>query len=320
MMKRIGWILCAGFALGSVLAQEQPYPNKPVKVMLGFSPGSGPDLHAHTVSQQLTVLLNQNFLIDNKVGANGTIAAKMVSQATPDGYTLLFSSSSIASTPYIYKNAGFDVLKDLRAVASAGILDGMLVLVNAKSSVRTVAELIELAKRERVMYGSPGVGNIIHLATEMFNQKAGITLEHVPYKGTSDVMTGLLGESIQVMIATPPSVLNLVIDGKVRPIGFTGSKRFAQLPNVPLLKDLVPGFEPIGSWGIFFAPSNTPPQVLNRLNSAIKESLKATSVVAVMQRDGYFPDNRSVEEINDFFKGEVLRLKEPIKAARIESF
>jgi len=145
-----------------------------------------------------------------------------------------------------------------------------------------------------------------------------VTLEHVPYKGTSDVMTGLLSNSIQVMFATPPSVLNLVLDGKVRPIAFTGSKRFAQLPDVPLLKDLVPGFQPIGSWGIFFAPAKTPPEILNKLNLSIKEALKASSVVGVMQRDGYFPDNRSVDEINDFFKSEVLKLKDPIKAAKIE--
>jgi tripartite-type tricarboxylate transporter receptor subunit TctC len=297
---------------------SQSYPSKPVKVLLGFSPGSGPDIQAHTVLSQLSLLLNQNFLIENKVGANGTIAARTVAQSNPDGYTLLFSSSGIASTPYIYKNPGFDLLKDLKAISSAGILDGMLVLVNSKSSIKSVSDLIELAQKEHVMYGSPGVGNIIHLATEMFNQNAGVTLEHIPYKGTSDVMTGLLSNSIQVMFATPPSVLNLVLDGKVRPIAFTGSKRFSQLPDVPLLKDLVPGFQPIGSWGIFFAPAKTPPEILNKLNANIKEALKASAVVGVMQRDGYFPDNRSVEEINEFFKGEVLKLKDPIKAAKID--
>ncbi len=314
------YIFVIAFTLFIFINQSfsQTYPNRPVKVLLGFSPGSGPDIQAHTVTQQLTILLNQNFLIDNKVGANGTIAARAVAQSNPDGYTLLFSSSGIASTPYIYKNPGFDLLKDLKAVSSAGILDGMLVLVNAKSSIRSVSDLIDLAQKEHVMYGSPGVGNIIHLATEMFNQNAGVTLEHVPYKGTSDVMTGLLSNSIQVMFATPPSVLNLVLDGKVRPIAFTGSRRFAQLPDVPLLKDLVPGFQPIGSWGIFFAPAKTPPEILNKLNLSIKEALKASSVVGVMQRDGYFPDNRSVDEINDFFKSEVLKLKDPIKAAKIE--
>ena len=302
-----------------VLAQSLVYPNHPVRIFVGFAPGSGPDIQAHTVAQQLTLSLNQSFYVENRLGANGTIAARSVAQANPDGYTLLFSSSSISSTPYIYKNLGFDLSTDLKAVASVGILDGMLVLVDAKSNVKSIPDLIELSKKERLMYGSPGVGNIIHLATEMFAQKAGITLEHIPYKGASEVMTGLLGGSIQLMFVTPPSVLSLVSEGRVRALAFTGSKPFAQMPNVPLLKDLTPGFEPVGSWGIFFAPGKTPKPVMDKLNTAIRESLTVPAVASIMQRDGYFPDNRNTQEINTFFLGEVSRMKEAVKAAKIEA-
>ena len=252
------------------------------------------------------------------MGANGTIAAKSVALSNPDGYTLLFSSSSISSTPYVYKNPGFDLLKDLRAVASVGILDGMLVLVNAKSSMASISDLVDKAKKERLMYGSPGVGNIIHLASESINLNAGIGMEHIPYKGASEVMTGLLSDSIQVMVVTPPSVLNLVLEGKVRALAFTGSKKFGPLPEVPLLKDLYPSFDPIGSWGIFFTPSKTPIEVVDKLNAAVREALKANNVATLMQRDGYFPDNRNSQEINAFFRNEVLRMKEPFKAAKIE--
>jgi len=314
-LKSKWWILCLGFV---GLAFAQTFPNKTIKVLVGFAAGSGPDIQAHTVAQQLSLQLNQAVYIENKMGANGTIAAKMVSQSNPDGYTLLFSSSSISSTPYVYKNPGFDVLKDLKAVASVGILDGMLVLVNAKSSINSLSDLIEKAKRERVLYGSPGVGNIIHLASESINLHAGIAMEHIPYKGTSEVMTGLLSDSIQVMVATPPSVLNLVLEGKVRPIAFTGTKKFSALPDVPLLKDVYPAFDPIGSWGIFFAPSKTPVEVMDKLNASIRESIKASNVASLLQRDGYFPDNRNVQDINAFFKNEVLRMKEPFRLAKIE--
>ncbi len=300
------------------LAQTPTFPTHPVRVFVGFAPGSGPDIQAHTVAQQLTLALNQPFYVENRLGANGTIAARSVAASNADGYTLLFSSSSISSTPYIYKNLGFDLLSDLKAVASVGILDGMLVLVDAKSPIKSIAELIEVSKKERLMYGSPGVGNIIHLATEMFAQKAAITLEHIPYKGASEVMTGLLGGSIQMMIVTPPSVLTLVNEGRVRALAFTGSKPFAPLPNVPLLKDLVTGFEPMGSWGIFFAPSKTPKPVLDKLNAAIRESLTVPAVATIMQRDGYFPDNRNAPETSLFFQGEVARMKEAVKAAKIE--
>ena len=314
----LGFLLCLVNFLWMVSALAQTYPSKTIKVLVGFAAGSGPDIQAHAVAQQLSIQLNQAVYIENKMGANGTIAAKTVAQSNPDGYTLLFSSSSISSTPYVYKNPGFDLLKDLRAVASVGILDGMLVLVNAKSSMASISDLVDKAKKERLLYGSPGVGNIIHLASESINLNAGIGMEHIPYKGASEVMTGLLSDSIQVMVVTPPSVLNLVLEGKVRALAFTGSKKFGPLPEVPLLKDLYPSFDPIGSWGIFFTPSKTPIEVVDKLNAAVREALKANNVATLMQRDGYFPDNRNSQEINAFFRNEVLRMKEPFKAAKIE--
>jgi len=312
------FLLCLVNFLWVACALAQTYPSKTIKVLVGFAAGSGPDIQAHTVAQQLSLQLNQAVYIENRMGANGTIAAKSVALSNPDGYTLLFSSSSISSTPYVYKNPGFDLLKDLRAVASVGILDGMLVLVNAKSSMVTISDLVDKAKKERLMYGSPGVGNIIHLASESINLNAGIGMEHIPYKGTSEVMTGLLSDSIQVMVATPPSVLNLVLEGKVRALAFTGSKKFAPLPEVPLLKEMYPNFDPIGSWGIFFAPSKTPVEVVDKLNAAVREAVKVSNVASLLQRDGYFPDNRNAQEANAFFRNEVLRMKEPFRAAKIE--
>ena len=313
-----GVLLCLVNFLWLVSAIAQTYPTKTIKVLVGFAAGSGPDIQAHTVAQQLSLQLNQAVYIENRMGANGTIAAKSVALSNPDGYTLLFSSSSISSTPYVYKNPGFDLLKDLRAVASVGILDGLLVLVNAKSSMVMISDLVDKAKKERLMYGSPGVGNIIHLASESINLNAGIGMEHIPYKGTSEVMTGLLSDSIQVMVATPPSVLNLVLEGKVRALAFTGSKKFAPLPEVPLLKEMYPSFDPIGSWGIFFAPSKTPIEVVDKLNAAVREAVKVSNVASLLQRDGYFPDNRNAQEANAFFRNEVLRMKEPFRAAKIE--
>src|SRR6476661_8941451 len=151
-----------------VTAQAQQYPEHPVRVLVGFAAGSGPDLQARTIAQQLATDLKQPFFIENRLGANGTIAARAVAQAAPDGLTLLFSSSSIAPTPHIYKSLGYDTLTDLRPVATSGILDGMLVLVDGNSPIRTMPELIAAAKASRLLYGSPGVGNLLHLAPEVF--------------------------------------------------------------------------------------------------------------------------------------------------------
>jgi len=299
-------------------AQAQQYPDHPVRVIVGFAAGSGPDIQARTVTQQLSISLGQSFFVENRLGANGTIAARAVVQSKPDGYTLLFSSSSITPTPYIYKNLGFDLRADLEPVASVGILDGMLMLVDSKSPIKSVPEFIANAKKERVLYGSPGVGNILHLATELFSLKAGISMQHVPYKGASEVMTALLGGSVQVMFVTPPSVMGLLKAGRVRALAFTGTKPFPPFPDVPLMKNVLPGSEPMGSWGMFFAPGKTPAVVVDKLNTAIREALKVPAVANIMQRDGYVPDNRNAAETAAFFRKEVDRMAEAVKAAKIE--
>jgi len=310
--------LVVALALVGAAAHAQQYPTQSVKVMVGFAAGSGPDIQARTISQQLSTALGQSFYVENRLGANGTIAARTVAQSAPDGHTLLYSSSSITPTPHIYKNLGYDTMKDLRPVATVGILDGMFMLVDAKSDIKTLQQFIERAKKDRLLYGSPGVGNILHLATELFNQKAGIAMQHVPYKGASEVMNALLNGSVQVMFVTPPSVMGLLKDSRVRALAFTGTKPFAPFPGVPLMKDLVAGYEPMGSWGMFFAPGKTPDATVNKLNEAIRVALTVPAVSAIMQRDGYVPDNRSAAQASAFFASEVERIGHAVKAAKIE--
>ena len=317
-MFRTFAMLAASFLVAGSSAQAQQYPDRPVRVIVGFAAGSGPDIQARTVAQQLSTSLGQAFIVENRLGANGTIAARSVVQAKPDGSTLLFSSSSITPTPYIYKSLGYDLRTDLEPVASVGILDGMLMLVDAKSPIKSVPEFIAHAKKERVLYGSPGVGNILHLATEMFSQTDGIRMQHVPYKGASEVMTALLGGSVQVMFVTPPSVMGLLKDGRVRALAFTGTKPFPPFPDVPLMKNVRPGSEPMGSWGMFFAPAKTPPAIVDKLNAAIREALTVPAVANIMQRDGYVPDNRNAAETAAFFRKEVDRMADAVKAAKIE--
>src|SRR5690349_1096743 len=295
-MLRLLAYLTLAFSLGATAAGAQHYPDHPVKVVVGYAAGSGPDIQARTVSAQLSLDLGQQFFVENRTGANGTIGTRAVVQAKPDGYTMLFTSNGIAPTPFIYKNLGYDVFTDLTPGATIGILDGLFMLVDAKSPYKTLAEFIDHAKKDRAVYGSPGVGNGLHLAGELFSKKAGVTMQHIPYKGASEVMTGMLSGSIEVMFVTPPSVLGLLKEGRVRALAFTGNKRFPAFPDVPLLKDMVPGFEPIGSWGMFFVPAKTPPEIVNKLNAAVRASLQAPAVASVMQRDGYIPDNRNPAE------------------------
>lgn len=316
-MRRILYWLALTLICAASAAQAQQYPDHPIRVFVGYAAGSGPDIQARTVAHQLSISLGQSFVVENRTGANGTIAARTVAQSNPDGYTLLFSSSSITPTPYIYKALGYDILTDLKPISTIGILDGIFMLVDAKSSIKTVPEFIAYAKKNRVLYGSPGVGNELHLVTELFSQQAGIKMEHVPYKGASEVMTGLLSGSVQVMFVTPPSVMGLIKDGRVRPLAFTGSKQFAPFPNVPLMKDFLPNFTH-GSWGMFFAPGKTPEPIIEKLNGAVHAALREPAVANVMQRDGYFPDNRNATETAAFFRQAVKEAEGAVKAAGIQ--
>jgi tripartite-type tricarboxylate transporter receptor subunit TctC len=317
-MPRCLLLLALTFPLMSATGQAQQYPDHPIRVVVGYAAGGGPDIQARTLAAQLSLDLGQQVFVENRTGANGTIGARAVAQSKPDGYTLLFSSNGIAPTPFIYRNPGFDVLTDLMPIATIGVLDGLFMLVDAKSPYKTLQEFLDHAKKDRAVFGSPGVGNGLHLAAEIFSKKAGITMQHVPYKGASEVMTGMLSGSIEVMFVTPPSVMGLLAEGRIRALAFTGSKAFPAFPNVPLMKDMVPGFEPVGSWGMFFAPAKTPPEIIQKLNASVRAALQAPAVASVMQRDGYIPDNRNVAETAAYFRKEVELMGDAVKAAGIE--
>ena len=311
--------LGAMLALGATMAaRAQSYPSHPVRIIVGFAAGSGPDVLARTVAADLTVQFGQQFFVENRPGANGTIGTQVVVSAEPDGHTLLFSSSSIAPTPFVYKRLAYDLTRDLAPVATVGILDGYLMLVNPATPVRTAGEFIDYAKRNRLLYGSPGVGNILHLVTELFRIKAGIALEHIPYKGASEVSTALLGGSIQLMFVTPPSVLALVKAGQLRAIAYTGAKPFAELPDIPLIRETLPGFSVPGSWGMFYAPAKTPGAIVDRLNAAVQHALQVPAVANVTRTAGYVPDGRSAAQTAEFFRQQVEAAGEAVRAAGIQ--
>ena len=315
-MLFVALVLAAGFSAAA--SQTSQYPNRPVRIIVGFAAGSGPDLLARAIATQLGADLGHNFFVENRPGANGTIAAKIVAQSEPDGYTLLHSSAAISSTPFMYKNIGLDVLRDLAPVATVGVLDGYLVLVNPSLPVRSVADFIAYAKANKVFYGSPGVGNLLHLAAELFNVKAGLTMQHVPYKGASEVLTALLQGSIQVMFVTPTSAAGLVKEGKLRALATTGARPLAEFPDLPLLSATVPDYPPSVSWGMTFAPAKTSGSIIDKLNAGIRHALTVPAVADIVQKAGYMPDDRDAAQTAAFFRKQVEETGEAVRAARLE--
>jgi tripartite-type tricarboxylate transporter receptor subunit TctC len=219
--------------------------------------------------------------------------------------------------PSVYKTLPFDIFRDFAPVANIGISPGYLIMVRPSLPVHSVAELIEYAKTHRVLYGSAGVGNTLHLAAALFAAKAGIEMQHVPFRGVTPAMTALLAGTIDLTFGTPTSA-SFVTSGQLRAIGFSGKKPLAELPDVPLIKDVLPSFDIEGSWEGWFAPAKTPPAIVARLNDEVRASMKIPSFHEAVVRAGYEPTDMSPTEFATFLHAEEARYAEAVHAAKIE--
>jgi tripartite-type tricarboxylate transporter receptor subunit TctC len=308
------WALCAG-------AVAQPYPGKPVRVIVPFAAGGTPDVVGRIISQQLAAQTGQTFVVENKPGADGVVGAQTVAEAPPDGYTLLVTSSSFVVNPSFHKRMPFDVARDFEPVSNIAAVEAYILGVNPNLPVRTVPELVALARGadNKISFGSPGVGNGLHLAAELFKSLTGTRMVHVPYRGAAPAITGLIAGDVQVMFMTPPSSLPFVEAGKIRAIGYTGAKRFERLPDVPTLAETgVPGMEVLSSWTGMFAPARTPAAALARLHEEIR---RATSTAAYRDRltaIGVNPVGNAPAEFKPFIAAEVKQVAEIVRAAGIE--
>jgi tripartite-type tricarboxylate transporter receptor subunit TctC len=308
------WALCAG-------AVAQPYPGKPVRVIVPFAAGGTPDVVGRIISQQLAAQTGQTFVVENKPGADGVVGAQAVAEAPPDGYTLLVTSSSFVVNPSFHKRMPFDVVRDFEPISNIAAVEAYILGVNPNLPVRTVPELVALARGadNKISFGSPGVGNGLHLAAELFKSLTKTQMVHVPYRGAAPAITGLIGGDVQVMFMTPPSSLPFVEAGKIRAIGYTGTKRFERLPDVPTLAEAgVPGMEVLSSWTGMFAPARTPAAVLARLHEEIR---RATATAAYRDRltaIGIIPVGNAPAEFKPFVAAEVKQVADIVRAAGIE--
>ena len=219
-------------------ALAQQYPDRVVRVVVPSAAGA-PDTVARIFALQLQSQLNQSFVVENRPAANGTVATDAVTKAAPDGYTLLVTSTAVVVNPSIYRNLSYDVLMDLEPVTSLCRSDGYVLVVNSSLAVRSLRELIALGRdaNSALFYGSPGVGNALHLAAEMFKVRTGIRMTHVPYRGTGPAITDLLGGRIQVMFVTSTLSLEHIRAGTLRPLAYTSKTRRPVLPDVPTMAE-----------------------------------------------------------------------------------
>jgi tripartite-type tricarboxylate transporter receptor subunit TctC len=278
--------LALGFAEAG-LAQAPAYPAKPIRLVVPFPPGAGTDTVARFVSAKLAEAMKATIVVDNRTGAGGAIGAAEVAKAEPDGHTLLFVAGPFTTVAAASKNALYDPVGQFAPVAAIAITP-LVFVVNPNVPAKTMREFVALAKREpgRLNYGSAGPGSINHLALELMNARAGITVVHVPYKGIAPATQDLLSGQIQAMTGTVSATQPYIAERKVRALAVTGAHRAPLLPDVPSWQEEgVPNADVVNYWGIV-APAGTPPAVVAKLNAEVNAVLAQPDVKERLAREG----------------------------------
>jgi tripartite-type tricarboxylate transporter receptor subunit TctC len=310
----LGCIHCAAVS-------AQSYPSRPIRLVIPFAAGGTPDAIGRVLAARLEPALGQAIVIDNRAGANGIIGVDIVAKAAPDGYTLLMTSSSFVINSIVYRKLPYDIHRDFIPITNVALGLGYLLLVHPSLPANSVPELIALAGKKdgQLAYGSPGVGNSLHLAAELFSVRAGIRMVHVPYKGISLAFNALLGGEVQILFIPPTIAVAQVKAGKARALGFTGVSRWQVLPEVPTVAEAgVAGFHMEAGWHGWFAPARTPGDNIARLNTEIRKALQVSQVREFIVAGGYEPVGNSPSEFRQFVNADIKRYTEIVRAANIK--
>jgi tripartite-type tricarboxylate transporter receptor subunit TctC len=310
--------LAVGVIHPAAQAQEI-YPNKTVKILVGFTPGGGPDITARFLSAKLNETWKQAVVVENRVGAGSNIAAQALATSAPDGYTLLSVSSAHAVAPAIYAKLPFDAQKDFAGITLTAT-GPALVIVAPNLGVKNMAELVALAKAKpgQLNFASAGKGSGSHFAVELLKSQAGIDMVHVPYKGIPEALTETIAGRVQVFIAPYASAINLVKDGKAIAIAVTSTKRVPEMPDLPTVAEAnLPGYEWVFWYGLL-APSKTPKAIIDKINAEVVNILKQPEVRQRFAPLGISPVTSSPEEFDKLIANEIAAFNRLAKAANIK--
>lgn len=305
---------------GPAFSQPATFPNKPIRVLVGAPAGGPMDALARLVSQKMSETLGQPILVENRPGASGTLGANIAARSPADGYTLLMTPSAHAFVPSMYEKLPFDSVKDFKPVGQIGLVP-LVVIVNKDLPVTSLRALVDLAKAKpgAVNFGSSGVGTAHHLAGELFKARTGVQMTHVPYKGSAQSVTDLIGGQIQVIFEPLVSALPQVQAGKVRAIAVTGQRRAASLPDVPTSTEAgFPGVE-VSAWYGLLAPAGTPDPIVSKLNQALNLALSDAATKTSLQTQGVDVSPGPPQAFMDLIVGETARWRPIILKAGIRA-
>ncbi len=325
MNRRRTVLLAAALLATSVLKLPSPalaqaaYPNKPIKFIVPYSPGGFPDTVARVYAQHLTEKLGQSVVIDNRPGANGVVAAQALAVAPKDGYTFLVTDGSMFSiNPAVYKNLGYDYKRDFMPVYLAARAPLYLAL-NPSVPANTLQEFIALAKSKpgAMNYGSSGIGSTHHLTMEAMKASLGLDLTHVPFKGTGQAVPALIGGQVDVLFSALPSLAGFVKNGQVKLIASNAAQRSSQAPNIPLIAELIPGFDFAPIVGVL-AATGTPQNAIDRINAEMTSVSKMPELVKTFSTAGIDALSSSPADYNKAILSENERLAKAVAAAGIK--
>ena len=309
--------LVAILAPVAVAASTARWPTKPVRLIVPFSPGGGTDIIARTLGQKLSETFGQQFIVDNRPGGGGTIGAETTVRAAPDGYTMCLVSASYAANPALYR-LPYDPVNGIAPISLLAV--GPLIVVASPSlKANDLKELIALAraKPDSITYGSTGVGSLAHLVGALLDQRTGVRMVHVPYKGAGPGLTDLLAGNINLGYYTAVAVLPHVKSGKLRALGLTTEKRVDAFPGVPAIGEVVPGFAAEHWYGMWGTPG-TPPEIIARVNQAVGKMLQTPDLRDRIVADGFVPAHSTPEEYRKRIARDVARWIEVVKRGNIK--
>ena len=282
----VAWLSVALSAFTANTASAQAWPSaKPITIVVPTPPGPTVDQIARLVAGKLSETFGQTVVVDNRSGANGTIGSNLVAQAPPDGYTLLAATpASHVTSVHLMKNLPFDPVKDFTPIMAA-VEPVTALVVNAGMPFNSVPELIAYAKANpgKLSYGSSGVGSVFHLTGELFNRTAGVDITHVPYRGVAQPMQDVASGHIQLLHISLSSSRGAVASGKAKVLAILEPQRYAKLPNVPSMTEVLPGFRKPSTWFGFFGPAKLPREIVTRLNTAMRQAIAAPEARAKLE-------------------------------------
>ncbi|WP_313601756.1 tripartite tricarboxylate transporter substrate binding protein [Rhizobium sp.] len=322
-LTRRAALVLAGSALSALSlgqpAAAQTFPDRTITLVVPFAAGGSTDVVGRVVAQKMGDILGQQVVVENVAGAGGNLGADRVARADPDGYTILMGTvATHALNPLILKQKPYDPEKDFSPVSLLVVVPNVLV-VNPKLEVNSVAELIELLKKEpdKYSYASSGNGTPLHLSGELFNSMAGVKMQHVPYKGAGPALNDLLGNQISIMFDNLPSSSSHIKGGTLKALGITTKERAPSFPDVPTVAETVPGYETY-TWNALFAPAGTPPEVVAKLNEAANTALEDPAVAGRMKDFSATIVGSTPEELGKHVTAELAKWSPVVKAANIQ--